>query len=381
MRLRYAIPTIRAKTAKLSQSRIRQITIVLLVAFIGSVLLQRSYAATHAVSVEAESGVTSGNASKLTGQAGASGNSTVQFKAAVTSAGCQGAPMTPGGSDGMGGCFPGAFNTGYPHGLPGDTRTPVTLTNYTGSCTVGTGTTVTIDSKNVNCSSEGLFVYGTLIVRNSFIRGEVYQNSNSAVVNLTDTEVDGLNQLIFPTVGGGKNLTALRVNSHGGQHTFMCYGNCDIQDSWAHDQTEGGTAPHQNGFLSNSGSNYVIRHNSLHCTTNGCTADLAFTADGNTTNAVIDKNLLVASPGSSYCLYPSSSDSKPSAIFTQIKVTNNIFQRGTYKSPEGPYKGQYVCATYGPVYGWDQPNNNPGTNGYQNVWSNNKYDDGTIINP
>lgn len=55
----------------------------------------------------------------------------------------------------------------------------------------------------------------------------------------------------------------------------------------------------------------------------------------------------------------------------QFTVTNNVFKRGANNK----------CATYGPVYAWDTPNNNPGTSGYLNVWSNNKWEDGVVLNP
>lgn len=306
----------------------------------------------------------------LVSDASASGSSAVKFNAPVVTppaGSCVGVANTPGGADPWGGCWPGAHNTGYPQGLTGDTRTPVTLTNYTGSCTIAAGTTVVIDSKNVNCSSQGLFVYGNLTIRNSKVRGVVYENSNSAVLSITDSEIDGGQQTTFPTIGGAQNITVKRVNAYGGQHTVMCYGNCDVQDSWLHDQFEAGTEPHQNAFLSNDGQNFVIRHNTAHCTATGCTGDISFTNDGLQRNAVIDRNLFMPTPGS-YCIYPGSGPkNNPMYEFT---VTDNIFKRGSNNR----------CATYGPVYAFDTPNNTPGTSGYKNVWSNNKWEDGAIVN-
>ena len=121
---------------------------------------------------------------------------------------------------------------------------------------------------------------------------------------------------------------------------------------------------HQNGFLSNGGSNYTFQHNSVYCV-GGCTSDIAFIPDHNISNATVEKNLLAATSYASYCLYPSSASSKPGTV-TGMVVTDNVFQRGA--------NGK--CAVYGPVYGWDTPGNTPGTDGYGNVWSGNMWDNG-----
>lgn len=350
------------------KSRALALAALTLFAVIGTALLVISEAATPTAKFEAESGTRFGNAAIIT-DASASGGSATKFTATVTGGGCAtSTPNVPDGPDPWGGCWPGPANTGYPRGLPGDTRSPVTLTNYTGACTIRAGATAVIDSKNVDCSSEGLFVYGTLTVKNSYVKGIIYQNSETAVLTVIDSEVDGGNQGVFPTLGGANNITVTRVNAYGGQHTIQCYGNCVVEDSYLHDQFEEGSEPHQNAFLSNSGENYTLRHNTTHCTTTGCTANIAFTDDGVTRNAVIDKNLLMPTPGS-YCMYPGTGP-KNNPMY-QFTVTNNVFKRGANNK----------CATYGPVYAWDAPNNNPGTSGYQNVWSNNKWEDGTVINP
>ncbi len=97
---------------------------------------------------------------------------------------------------------------------------------------------------------------------------------------------------------------------------------------------------------------------------------MAFTVDDVTFNANIDKNLFVAAPFASYCIDLSTVASKNNIMY-QMVVTNNVFQRGA--------NGKF--ATYGPVYGWEMSNNNPGTTGYGNVWSNNKWNEGTLITP
>lgn len=356
-------------------------------ALVGVVVVVMVSAAGPLMAIEGEAGTTSGTAA-VANQAGASGGKIVRFGsgAAATPAptstpvptptptpagACQAAIHTPGGSDGLGGCWPGAFNTGYPHGLAGDTRSPVTLTAYTGSCTINTDATV-IDGKTVNCGSEGLFIYAkNVVIKNSKVIGPVYENAPTASVTVMDTEIDGGNQYTYPALGGADNVTAIRVNIHGGEHSIHCYANCQVTDSWLHDQFEAGVVPHQNGFLSNGGSVFTLRHNSVQCSASGCTGDITFIPDDNLSQATVDKNLLLAAPGASYCLYPSSNHPAKAGVVNRFTITNNVFQRGSNNK----------CAVYGPVYGWDEPSGTPGTDGYQNAWSGNKWTDGTLITP
>ena len=57
------------------------------------------------------------------------------------------------------------------------------------------------------------------------------------------------------------------------------------------------------------------------------------------------------------------------AVVNQMQITDNVFQLGASTK----------CATYGPVAGWDEPNQNPGTSGYRNVWSGNTWNNGAAL--
>lgn len=344
------------------------LAVVVVFGGLGTALLLTSHAATPVASLQAESGTVSATASNVADTTASDGHA-VKFGSGSGggAASCQAPANTPGGPDGLGGCFPGAFNTGYPHGLPGDTRTPVTLTNYTGLCDIRTDNLV-IDSKLLNCG--GMLVYAkNVTIKNSKIVGPILTNADDASLTITDTEVDGSSDH-SQTTGDG-NLTLLRINAYGNQHEVHCSYNCSVQDSWLHDNYDGGALGwHENGFITNGGADFTIRHNSVYCT-GGCTGDITLIPDDNVTNMTIDRNLLVASPSSAFCLYPSSNHPGKPGTVQQIKVTNNVFQHGSNNK----------CATYGPIAGWDTPNSNPGTDGYGNVWSGNKWDDGTTLNP
>jgi hypothetical protein len=170
----------------------------------------------------------------------------------------------------------------------------------------------------------------------------------------------------------GYNLTARRVDVTGGQHSFQCNNNCEVTDSWLHDQynPDGGSF-HNNAFISNGGRNMVIRHNTLHCTSilnsndGGCSGDLSLFGDFDPIdNVTIDNNYLRANNSSiSYCLYGGASDSKPYQA-TNVKVTNNVFERGANRK----------CGVYGPVTSFDR-------NAAGNQWSGNVWDSGEAVNP
>ena len=135
--------------------------------------------------------------------------------------------------------WPDAHNTGYPHGLAGDTRTPVTLTTYTGPWTITTPNTV-IDGKLI---PDRIDIRATgVVIKNSFIQVSDAQALNiNDVYHLTimDTEIDG--QCGDTTAGGislvgDGSFTMIRVNAHGsGDIARANWGGVAVVDSWLHD--------------------------------------------------------------------------------------------------------------------------------------------------
>ena len=87
---------------------------------------------------------------------------------------------------------------------------------------------------------------------------------------------------------------------------------------------------HQNGFLTNGGSNFVIRHNSFYCV-GGCTSDIGFIPDDNISNATADKYLLVATEDAAFCLYPSSDHPRKPGILSGMVVTVSLPARPQWK--------------------------------------------------
>lgn len=246
--------------------------------------------------------------------------------------------------------WPGAGNTGVPAGT--------VLTPYTGPCDIHDNNVV-IENKTINCS---MLIYGTgTVIRKSKVNGSVYTNNETATLTVEDAELDG-GQGQARTVGVD-NLTLRRSNVYGNQHTVQCATNCLIEDNWLHDQWEGGAALgwHQNGFITNGGSNLTLRHNTVHCR-GGCTADVALIPDYNISNVTIDNNLFVASPDSSECLYGGGHSGNKPGTATGIKVTNNVWQRG----------GNGKCGAQGPVAYFS-------TTAPGNVWLNNLWEDGAPV--
>ena len=281
-----------------------------------------------------------------------------------TPASCTGNKHTPGGSDGMNGCWPGPSNTGVPAGT--------VLSAYTGSCTI-TANNTTIDSKTINCD---LVIQASGVkITKSKINGSVSNDENTTGHSFTisDTEIDVGNR-----AGTGlesRDFTATRMHIYGGNRSVNCWDNCSITDSYVHGQfRDNSGVAHESGIR--MGQSSTIRHNSILCDAPevppdaGCSADLTGYGDfGPVQNNVIDKNLFMATLSGGFCSYGGSSQGKPySGQTNHITFTDNIYQRGTNPSDHG----QYVCGYYGSNTAFDP--NAPG-----NVWSNNKFDDGTTV--
>lgn len=307
----------------------------------------------------------------------------------VTSAGCIGSPNTPGGPDPWGGCWPGPQNTGYPHGLPGDTRTPVTLTPYTGPTTI-TSCGVVIDSKIVNDTIIVQAGNGTtskdtpcVTIRNSLVKGVIYSEQASyGPVLIQDTEVSPPDLPWWENIGRS-NFFAYRVDSHGGEGVIKCDTHCEAADNWVHGMQLGGSY-HYNAFGGNGTNDFRILHNYASCgdwasVSNpsddaGCSAVIGFYGDyAPIQNITIDRNYLASTFDMSaarlntqagYCLNPGYYPGKPYPDTHNLTVTNNVFARG----------GSGKCGVFGPtnsLNGIGAPNGN--------VWQGNRYSDGVAI--
>ena len=253
--------------------------------------------------------------------------------------------------------FPSAANTGVPAGTA--------LTDYTGPCRI-TATGTVIDAKRVNCGTLSIAATGVVITR-SVINGGVYNDdSGSGSFSITDSEVNGGNQ---PGTGiGDARFTATRVHVTGGNRSVNCFKDCTLANSYVHGQFRDNTGVyHESGVRMGSGS--VIRGNTIACDAPdvapdaGCSAALTGYGDfAVVQNNTIDGNLFVGGSGG-YCTYGGSTGGKPFSNGTRdIRFTNNVWQRGA--------SGK--CGFYGPITSFDL--NAPG-----NVWSNNRWEDGTAV--
>lgn len=257
--------------------------------------------------------------------------------------------------------FPDASTTGVPAGT--------TLTNYTGPCTITVVGTVLNQVNAISCGMLFIHAPGVQITNSRVPVINATDQPNTASVTLSHSDVVGGNW--SDGVLWGFNITADHVNVTGGQHSFHCNDNCTLTDSYLHDQyNPTGGSSHNNAFLSNGGTNMVVRHNTLWCTPllnntdGGCTADVSLFGDFDPISHVtIDDNLLKANNSSiSYCAYGGEAPSKPFPHANHVSFTNNVFERGANNK----------CGYYGPITSFDP--NQPG-----NVWSGNVWSDGTTL--
>lgn len=345
-------------------------------------------------SQEVESATRIGNVASVS-DATASSATAIAFGTTAT-AGCVGAANTPGGPDPWGGCWPGPQNTGYPKGLQGDARTPVTLTNYTGPYTLRTSNSscgLVIDSKILTQDLLIEMGNGThskdtpcITIKNSFVKGVIFaEESSYGPVLIQDTEVQPQGLSWWENIGRN-NIFAYRINSHGSQGVIKCGTDCEVKDSWVHGMQIGGQY-HYNAVGGNEANRFNIEHNYLTCgdweststdsppgNDAGCSAVIGFYGDfGPIQNITINRNYLQSSFVSGaqdfrqagYCINPGYYPGKPYPAPSNMTITDNIFGRGLSNK----------CAVYGPSNSLNavgQPNGS--------VWSGNRYTDGTVIN-
>ncbi len=251
--------------------------------------------------------------------------------------------------------WPNASNTGVPAGT--------TLTPYTGPCTITTANTV-IDAKQVNCV---LVVKASGVkISRSQLNGRIMTDGGS--VSISDTYINGGNQETYPSVSY-TDISLLRVNVVGGQHSVQCDANCTIKDSYLHDQTQPATGGHVNAFISNGGSGFVLTHNTMVCTVKqtsmggGCTAHASLFGDFRPiSNATFDNNYFKAATNISYCLYAGYEPDKAYPKPSNIVIKNNVFERGA----------NGTCGAYGAVTSFL-----PGTG---SSFTGNTWADGTPLN-
>ncbi len=304
---------------------------------------------------EAEQGTRLGNVVSITDDS-ASAGAAIMFGQTATD--CPGEPNTPGGEDPWGGCWPGPHNTGYPQGALGDTRSPVTLTPYTGPCNINTNNVV-IDSKEVNCDRLRITGQNVTIV-NSLINGRIDTPSPddpqySFSFTLTDSTVNAEAMLEEKAVKLG-NFVITRADIKGASNSITCTNYCTVIDSWLHAQdTDPEGILHVSGLRQGGYGTY--RHNSIICEAArgqgaGGACSGAITGYGDQVivqHNLIERNLILAGT-SSICVYGGSGNGRIYADqANNIRFINNVFGRGE--------SGR--CGTYALIAAWrpDLPGN------------------------
>ena len=261
------------------------------------------------------------------------------------------------------GGFPDASNTG-PTG---------TLANYTGPCVINQANYVirNVDATRrcgeIIVNVKGVKIENSIVPRVESTKVDARWNALSGVT-ITDSEVRAGNV----NVGAvwGYDFKVIRSEVTGGQHSVHCARDCTVEASWLHGQyNPDGRDFHTNAFITNGGSNMVVRGNTLHCdstlnrTGGGCTADLSLFGDFEPVrNVLVEGNLFKANNSSiSYCLYGGATSSKPHKA-TGVRVIDNVFERGA--------NGK--CGVYGPFTDFD-------SRASGNQWSGNRWDDGSPL--
>ena len=240
----------------------------------------------------------------------------------------------------------------------------MTLTAYTGPMTITTPGTV-IDAKRIT-GDLNVRASNVTITRSSVAGSVAIDRSGS--LSIADTQID-----VGDRPGTGLeayNYTATRVHITGGNRSAYCASDCTIRDSYVHGQMTDETGVyHESGIRMEK--NTTLIHNTIGCDAPnvapdaGCSAGLTGYGDfAPVVNNLIQGNLFLTTPGGA-CAYGGSSGGKPySDGARDIRFIDNVFERGRTGK----------CGYWFAVTDFDR--NAPG-----NVFSNNTWIDGGVVNP
>ncbi len=352
-----------------------------LVVVIGGIIAIRVSGSGYFVASEAETGTVATNASVVT-DSNASGGKAIQFNAPVATT--PPPVTTPPPSTGA---WPTAYNTGVPHGLAGDTRTPVIAANlypyglkqYTGPMEITQDGTVidgawidgelVVSAKNVVIKNSylhnflgdasGVDTYdsnGHLLHHNPKDNHVIFITRDDANLLVEDSEIsamasNGVDSTDTSEGGmyaiGRTGYTLLRDNVWGGGDDLRIDGQATVQDTWLHDP--GGTlfpptngAQHNDVIQSTNATRVTVIHNRMD-NPHQQTSNMLLKADLGPISNVTVKNNLFNGGGISFYWYDQNNFQYHITQGNGEGIIGNHFQR----APTGGYfaKGGFYQPT------------------------------------
>lgn len=223
-------------------------------------------------------------------------------------------------------------------------------------------TTVTEDGATLDgCRFEGGVTIQArdVTISRSLVYGLVEPHDSLMNLTLVDVEIDGSGQADphgEAAIGNG-DYTCIRCHIHSSGRGANLDRTVRIEDSYLHGFvfTDG---VHQTAIGSNGGTGFTIVHNNLECSSDGCSAALAFYGDFlPVEDALVEQNLFNTTGG--FCIYGGSVEGKPFPVATGIRFLDNRFGK----------KYHQVCGQYGAAVSWGE---------YEgNVWRGNQWQDGS----
>ena len=318
----------------MSSLTLRWALVLLIVA--SSAFIITSFINAAPANVEADTGTVSGGSAAVFNDASSSGGKAVKFDVADTPGGAQSCPPLP--------AYPDANCTGV---LPGVSRTNAStmtvsqngavIENLTlsGRLTI-TGDNVTVRNVHLTTSDYyGLMIYGQNITveDSTFIGGE---NAQAVIAAVEDG-----------------SFIATRVDVSGSPDGVSMGSNSKLIDSYIHDLGDYEGA-HNDGINADGRTNTEIIHNTV-LNQIGQTSAITVGTTEYGTDVLVRDNLIA---GGGYSIYAGLGRGTKGIV-----MQNNVFSRRYFQN----------SGAFGPVAYW---NNSGG-----NVWTNNRYEDGTAINP
>jgi hypothetical protein len=233
--------------------------------------------------------------------------------------------------------FPTTTSTGVPAGT--------TLTAYTGPSTITTAGTV-IDGKRItSCiviKANNVTIKNSLLQTNGCFFNVLSDNGNTGL-QLTDVEIDGVNNATGDSAINGGGFTCLRCDLHGTVDGIKAQSNVVVQDSWIHDLVIGNDS-HNDGIQSLGTTSLKILHNRIVMADGATSAVILSTGSASDMrNVQISNNLLGGGAFTVYGGYESGRDTLSKV--SNISVTDNSFTTAVFAR----------SGAYGPLTSVDSP--------------------------
>ncbi|MGB7982160.1 MAG: DUF4082 domain-containing protein [Candidatus Nanopelagicales bacterium] len=228
------------------------------------------------------------------------------------------------------GAFPSAATTGVPAGT--------SLSAYTGPSRITNAGTV-IENKLITTPLVITSSANNVKIRNCRIAARgfwlVLNDEGATNLQITDSELDGLNNTNNDAAVAGRNYTLTRVNIHNTVDGLKLGSNVTVRDSFIHDLVVAGDS-HNDGMQSLGAADVLIEHNTIISPRASTSAIILSTGSGAQHRITMRNNLLGGGAYTVYGGYQPGMDSLSRVsdiVITDNRITTSVYPNGGAYGP------------------------------------------------